>query len=370
MGEIVLIGFGNIGRAVAFDILKSGIKPVVVDVDDDKLKIASRDFGLETLKLDVSNPLLIDGLKKFNVAITALPGSIAYKALSNLIRLGVSIVDVSYFPESPWPLDLLARENNVTLVVDAGFAPGLSNIFLGYFHSMYGGLKIGRIYVGGLSLDPNVPLGLALTWSVEDLIDEYIRPARAILNGVEVNLDPLLNTGKINIPGIGLFEYFVSDGVRTMLKTFSGVRELIEYTLRYEGHLEVMKSLKKIGLLSHEIFNINGINIKMSSLTAKIISKILRRDIPDRAVMYIEAYSNSDIRRMFIMDLPYDSNINMTAMAKATGFTQSTIAEMIINGVIVEKGLIPPEYIGINLRYFEVFKRIINGKGLNISEIS
>lgn len=370
MGDIVLIGFGNIGQAVAFDLIKSNIQPLVVDVDNEKLKIASRKFGLETLNLNVLNPLLIDKLKGFNVAVTALPGAIAYKVLNNLLNLGVNVVDVSYFPESPWTLDSIAREKNVVLIVDAGFAPGLTNILLGYFHSLYGGLSIGRVYVGGISLDSKAPLGLVLTWSVEDLVDEYIRPARAILNGFEAYLDPLSNIGEIEIPGVGVFEYFVSDGVRTMLKTFSGARELIEYTLRYKGHLEIMNSLKKIGLLSYDSLSINGFEIKMNVLTAKILNKIMLRNIPDRVVMYIEAVSNSNVHRKFVMDLCYDFNLNITAMAKTTGFTQSSIAKMVIDGVIVEKGLLPPEFIGMNLRYFEMFKQLIDGKGLRIIELS
>ncbi|MEM3165763.1 MAG: saccharopine dehydrogenase C-terminal domain-containing protein [Candidatus Methanomethylicia archaeon] len=369
MDDVVLIGFGNIGRAVVFDLVKSNIHPLVVDVDNEKLKIASREFGLETLNLDVSNPLLIDRLKGFNVAITALPGAIAYRVLNNLLNLGINVVDVSYFPESPWSLDPIAREKNVVLILDAGFAPGLTNILLGYFHSMYGGLNIGRIYVGGISLDSTVPLGLVLTWSVEDLIDEYIRPARAILNGSEVNLDPLSNTGEIEIPGVGVFEYFVSDGIRTMLKTFNGSSELIEYTLRYKGHLEIMRSLKKIGLLSYDSLNIDGVKIKMNILTAKILNKIMVRNVPDRVVMYIEAFSNSNIHRKFIMDLCYDFNLNITAMAKTTGFTQSSIAKMVIDNIIVDKGLLPPEFIGINLKYFEVFKRLIDDRGLKFLEL-
>jgi len=368
MGEVALIGFGNIGQAVAIDLINSGIHPKVIDISDERLKYASSKFGLETLKLDVSKISSLNKLHGFNVIITALPGSIAYSVLSNLLKLGVNIVDVSFFPESPWPLDSIAREKGSLIIVDAGWVPGLSNIFLGYFHSKFGGLKIGRIYDGGLSLNPNAPLGLALTWSVEDLIDEYIRPARAIINGSEVSLDPLSNTGEINIPGLGIFEYFVCDGIRTMLKTFSGVQELVEYVLRYKGHLEIMSSLKKIGMLSRELFRVDGFEIPMNVLTAKILRRVLLSDIEDRVVMYIEAYSNTGVCKKFFMDIKYDHSLKMTAMAKVTGFTQSTIAKMVLDGIITGKGLMPPEAIGMNLDYFKVFREIIEGKGIKVFE--
>ncbi|MCS7366689.1 MAG: saccharopine dehydrogenase NADP-binding domain-containing protein [archaeon YNP-WB-062] len=157
MGEVALIGFGNIGQAVAIDLVNSGFHPKVVDVSNERLKLASTKFGLETLKLDVSKDSSLDNLREFNVVITALPGSVAYSVLSKLSNLGVNVVDVSYFPESPWSLDPIAREKGSLIIVDAGWAPGLSNILLGYFHSKFGGLNIGRIYVGGLSLNSMAP---------------------------------------------------------------------------------------------------------------------------------------------------------------------------------------------------------------------
>ncbi|NIP61161.1 MAG: saccharopine dehydrogenase, partial [Gemmatimonadetes bacterium] len=42
------------------------------------------------------------------------------------------VVDISFFEEDPFDLDALARERGVTAVVDAGLAPGLSNLVAGH----------------------------------------------------------------------------------------------------------------------------------------------------------------------------------------------------------------------------------------------
>jgi len=186
-----------------------------------------------------------------------------------LVDLGVNVVDVSYFPEDPYKLSDLALRRKVKIVIDAGFAPGLSNILLGKFSQKYGGLKVGRIYVGGLSMDPNIPLGLVLTWSAEDLIDEYVRPARIILNGKQLSVDPLSMVGRIEIPKLGLMEYFVSDGVRTMLKTFNDAVELVEYTLRYPGHINVMMTLKNLGFLSEASLKLMVMKFLLEELPRK-----------------------------------------------------------------------------------------------------
>jgi len=368
--DVVLIGFGRIGFAVALDFFNSNMQLTVVDSDPHRLKYAVQVFGFNVLDIDASNLDELERVKRFNLAVVALPGSIAFRVLNKLVDLGLNVVDVSYFPEDPWILHELAVERNVTLIVDAGFAPGLSNIVLGYFHSKFGGLKKARIYVGGLARDSSLPLGLVATWSVEDLIDEYIRRARAIIGGKIVEVDPLSLTGEVTIPKLGVYEYFASDGIRTMLKTFEGVEELIEYTLRYPGHLQIMRMLKKLGFLSDEEVLIGDFRVKLSKVLASILERKLIRDAPDRAIMYIEAESRNGVTRRYLMDVEYDYDIGLSAMGKVTGFTQSNIVKMLLNGRIQDKGLVPPELIGMNLKLYDEFMRNLGRKGIKVLEIS
>ncbi|MCS7364446.1 MAG: saccharopine dehydrogenase NADP-binding domain-containing protein [archaeon GB-1867-035] len=370
MSEAVLIGFGRIGVAVALDFYRSISTLTVADFDDKRLMFAYNVLGFNVLRLNATKLSELDKLKNFNLAITALPGSIAFPVVKRLVELGLNVVDVSYFPEDPWSLHELAVNNEVKLIVDAGLAPGLSNIILGYFHSKYGGLKSGKIYVGGLSQDPSLPLGIVASWSMEDLVDEYIRPARIIRDGKIVEVNPLDYTGCVEIPSLGSFECFVSDGVRTMLKTFGDADELIEYTLRYEGHLELMKFLRFLGFLSNKELVVDGCKIKLSSLLAKLFEERLVRDAPDRVVMYIEALSRSDVSKHFVMDVGYDDKLKLSAMSKVTGFTQSIIAKMVLDGLIEQHGLIPPENIGMDLKLYDHLISELRGRGIIVSETS
>ena len=369
MRTAILIGFGNIGYCAALDLADSGFDLTVIDKSEKRLKIASRRFGFETLRLNVLKHTSNDVLKRFRYAVTSLPGSVAFKVLMRLVDLGVNVVDVSYFPEDPYKLSDLALRRKVKIVIDAGFAPGLSNILLGKFSQKYGGLKVGRIYVGGLSMDPNIPLGLVLTWSAEDLIDEYVRPARIILNGKQLSVDPLSMVGRIEIPKLGLMEYFVSDGVRTMLKTFNDAVELVEYTLRYPGHINVMMTLKNLGFLSEASFKVNGYEISAKRITSKILENHLTKDQPDRVVMYLEAISKRDVFKKFILDVPFDDKLNIHAMGKVTGFTLSSIFKLMVDGLISDNGLIVPERLGMDKCFFNVFNNILRDKGIMVSEL-
>ena len=369
MSSAVLIGFGRIGYAVALDFYNSNMQLTVVDSSPSRLKFAFQVFGFNVVNIDVTNIDELEKVKRYDLAIVALPGSLAFRVVSKLVDLGLDVVDVSYFPEDPWPLHELALKRNSTVIVDAGFAPGLSNAILGYFASKYGGLKRGKIYVGGLAKDSNLPLGLVATWSVEDLVDEYIRKAKAIIAGRLVEVDPLSLTGVIQIPTLGVYEYFASDGIRTMLKTFNDAEDLVEYTLRYPGHLQTMKVLKEMGFLSREEVTVDGVRVRLSKILVKVLEKRLVRDAPDRVVMYIEAESKSGVKRRFIMDVEYNDKIRMSAMGKVTGFTQSIIAKMLLEGRISGKGLVPPERIGMDLKAYDELMHNLAERGIEVKEL-
>jgi len=341
--DVLVVGCGNIGLSTARALSRS-YDVVVVDVDRDRLRRAE-ECGLKVVKADV----LKDDIPKARLACVALPGSIAYNALRRLVRLGFDVVDVSYFPEDPFALEDDAVGRGRIVVVDAGLAPGLSNVLVPILSR-----RSCRIYVGGISADPNAPLGLAKTWNLDDLLDEYVRPARMIVSGEVVSVDPLEVTGEVEIPGFGRLEYFASDGLRTMLKTLR-MYNLAEFTLRRLGHVSVMRTLKRLGFLSTEV--VQGCGASLRSLLASRLERELPRE--DIVILYV------------VGDIGWAKLIaessEETAMARTTSSVQSAIASMILEGRISGSGVLPPEMIGMNKELADEFlRRFYDLSGLNI----
>jgi saccharopine dehydrogenase-like NADP-dependent oxidoreductase len=52
--------------------------------------------------------------------------------LKSIIEAGKNVVDISFFAEEAFELNKLAKDKNVTAIVDCGVVPGLSGIILGY----------------------------------------------------------------------------------------------------------------------------------------------------------------------------------------------------------------------------------------------
>ena len=370
MARILLLGCGRIGYVTAMDLTEQGYEVTAIDKDKHKLKNVSRKLGIDYLVLDIPNNIyqLLSIATNYDIVTSALPGSISYRVIESLIRRGVDVVDVSYFSEDPWKLHELALKSGSRVVVDAGLAPGISNALVGHAHKILDGIKRCRIYVGGISKDPKVFLGMALTWSVEDLVDEYLRPARAIIDGEVKYLDPLSYTGSINIPELGTFEYFVSDGLRTMIKSFRHLEELIELTLRHPGHLSIMNVLRDLGLLSHEELRINNTIVRASKILAELLKIKMSKYVEDVVILYIEALGNKGERK-YLLYQEYDYSTGLTAMSRTTGFPLSIITHMTLENMIKSNGLIPPEVIGLDENLYNYFIKELSRRGIVIKEL-
>ncbi len=131
------------------------------------------DKKINTIVADLSSQSEIKKvIKDFDLVIGALPGFMGFNTLKSIIEAGKNVVDISFFPEDPFLLDKLAKDKNVTAVVDCGVSPGLSNIVLGYHNKK---MKVNnyRCIVGGLPYKRDWPFQYKAYFSPIDVIEEY-----------------------------------------------------------------------------------------------------------------------------------------------------------------------------------------------------
>ncbi|MCW4031141.1 MAG: saccharopine dehydrogenase, partial [Candidatus Bathyarchaeota archaeon] len=150
--------------------------------------------------------------------------------------------------EDPFFFRESALDAGVSIVPDCGVAPGLSNILIGKASSQLDEVEEALIYVGGLPQNPIPPLNYKITWCIEDLFEEYTRKAKIIRDGKTVEVAALKGLEEIEFEGLGKFEAFFTDGVRTLHHTIKA-NNMWEKTLRYLGHAEKIRLIKKLGLL-------------------------------------------------------------------------------------------------------------------------
>ena len=366
--KIIVLGAGLVGNVIARDLAEDSENHVsIVDINQDTLDILKSNFDLNCICADLSNPTIIkDIVKDYDLAIGALPGFMGFQALKTVIETGKNIIDISFFEEDPFSLDELAKEKGVTAVIDCGIAPGLSSIILGYVDSILDETFSFLCFVGGLPVEREWPFEYKAPFSPIDVLEEYTRLARYIVDS-EIVIKPALSEPElIDFPEVGTLEAFNTDGLRSLLRTMN-IPFMKEKTLRYPGHIEIMKIFRETGFFDKEVMDINGKEIIPLEITSKLLFDKwkLNEGDEDLTVLRIIIEGMKDgkkVRYSYDMVDHYDREKSITSMARTTGYTCTAVAKQIAQGKFTRKGICPPEYIGQNENVYdaiieELFKR-------------
>jgi len=363
--KILVLGCGNIGSVAAKDLAENlpSAEIVLADLDEVRAKEAASRIGQENVswvKADASNHReLVSTLKKFDLAIGALPGETGYRACKASVAAGVDLVDVSYMPEDVMALHKDASKAKISILPDCGMSPGLGSILAGHAISKLDQVESIHMLNGGLPEKPLPPLGYVITWSVKDLIDMYSRKVNIVKEGKIVQREAMSGLEKIDFPGVGKLEAFYTDGLRTMLHTVKNVKDMWEKSLRYPGHVEKIKLLKALGFFNDKPVEIGSLSIQPREVTAKLLeSKLKRKDVPDIVAMRIIVSGTEKGKRVSytyqLLD-HYDRKRKVTSMARTTAYTTSVVAQLLAKKAISEKGVIPPERLGMNKELYSKF---------------
>lgn len=363
------------GKAIAYDLYErvTGSNLLLVDKSRESLDEARKLVNKADIRVaDLSNAEEIYRIiKDVDAAVSALPGKFGKIAWIAAVKAGVDMVDVSYSPDDPMHFHVQANDAGVTIVPDAGVAPGLSNMMAGRAYAQLEEVRELKIYVGGIPENPIPPLGYLVTWSPEDLIEEYVRPARVVKDGNIVEKPAVSELEKVIIPGVGELEAFLTDGLRTMLKTLKGVKLMEEKTLRWPGHAEKIELLKTLGYLDRKPVDLNGTGIPPADMTAKLFRERLKGDSRDIVVLRVIASGRSslnDIEIEYRMVDRYDESTGFSAVARTTAFVATGILKLITEGTIPGPGVIPPEVIGMDENLFSSIAEWLSWRGIKILE--
>lgn len=347
--KITLLGAGMVGSAMAID-LSEEFQITLVDLDQTKLEKIKNRFPLEIIIGDLADPNLIsDVIKDAELVVGAVPGFMGYETLKSVILEGKNVVDISFFDEDPFDLDQLAKDKNVTAVVDCGVAPGMSNIILGY-HQKSMEIDEYECLVGGLPFQRTWPYQYKAPFSPSDVIEEYTREARYVEDGHIVYKPALSEPEYVEFENIGTIESFNTDGLRSLIKTMK-IPNMKEKTLRYPGHIEYMRVLRDSGFFSKDEIEVKGTKIRPLDFTSKLLFPLweLKDEEPEFTVMRIRIKGREkNTRKEYVYHLfdTFDKKSKTTSMARTTGYTCDAVAKLILDGKFNRKGICPPEFVG------------------------
>ena len=369
MGKILILGAGMVGKATATDLAERH-QVTATDIDRKALQPLSGRRNIQTAVLDVTDhAAMAAAVSGFDMVVSAVPGFLGLQTMEQVIGQRKNLVDISFLPEDVQPLVALAKENGVTVVMDCGVAPGMPNYIMGY-HNEKMVIEEMDYMVGGLPKIRTFPFEYKAPFSPCDVIEEYTRPARCVENGSLVVRPAMSDAKYVHFDNIGTLEAFNTDGLRSLIRTMDHIPFMHEKTLRYPGHIQLIKTLMAAGFLDREPVDMNGTAVIPFDVTSRILFNAWRSgpEEPEFTVMRIKIRGTENGEgREIIYDLydEFDPVTKLSSMARTTGFTATGTVEMLLNGLFSDKGIFPPELVGRHPACFEFILGYLQARNVN-----
>ncbi len=356
MKKAVVLGAGMVGTVMATDLAGDpDFEVTLVDLHQSALDKATRHatkmgVDFKTVSADLSDvQVLKEVIADYDIVLGALASRIGFQSLRAVIESGKNYADISFMPENSWDLDALAKEYGVTAVVDMGVAPGMSNMLAGYGASLLKECTNIEIYVGGLPRVRTWPFEYKAGFSPADVLEEYTRPARIVEHGEIVVREALSEPELIDFDGLGTLEVFNTDGLRSLAYTMN-VPFMKEKTMRYPGHIELMRVFRETGLFSQTPIEVQGGTVKPLDVISKLMFPKWTYDEAEEDLtimrIIVDGTDDQDASIRHQWDLLDYYNQGATSMSRTTAYPCAIIARMIAKGELTMPGVINAELIG------------------------
>lgn len=261
MTTVAILGAGQIGRAIfqiltdlktnpSSEIFKSDLAAFVIDSTKNNIdKLSSGDhYQLDLSSCSVEKLSEFLTQRKVTHVINALPFFLNDKVASASVRSGCNYIDFTEDDLMADKVQSIFNGSGLTCAVKCGLAPGFIN-YIGYdLVGLIDNPRTLTISVGALprtvSYDLSHPENsYNLTWSVDGLVNEYIRPCRVRKGGEEKEIPALSGLTKVILDGTEYEASYTSGGIGSLVKDLINVPDVQYMTLRYPGHYKYVNDI-------------------------------------------------------------------------------------------------------------------------------
>jgi len=359
--RFLVIGAGKQGSACALDLLQAPSVTSVVLADKSINKPAEylQPFigkgKLQLLKLDLKDTAAVRAAMQGKQSVlSAAPYYFNGDLATLAVEAGAHHADLGGNTEIALTmkrdLDAAAKAKAVSVIPDCGLAPGMVNILAGEGIRRLEQTDSVKIYVGGLPQHPEPPLNYFVVYSLEGVLDYYTTPSWVLRNGTRTQVEALSELEDVDFgPGLGTLEAFhTGGGISTMPFHYEGKIPVMEYkTLRYPGHVMIMKAIRELGLLSLDPMEVGGTMVTPRELFIRTVSPRLTKPRGlDLVALRVEVRGVKGGKkagwRWNLVDR-YDEQRHVTSMMRTTGYSLAITGLMQCDGRIARKGVFVPD---------------------------
>ena len=356
MKDIVIIGAGKIGGAIALMLAETGDYNVTVtDRDERQLAKLDKHAAISTAAVDIADrAALVAVLTGKFAVLSAAPFNLTGLIAEAALEASVHYLDLTEDVATTKKVEALAEGADVAFIPQCGLAPGFISIVANDLAMRFDSLDSVRMRVGALPQYPSNALNYNLTWSTDGLINEYIEPCEAVVEGKLVTVPAMEEREEFSLDGVTYEAFNTSGGLGTLAKSLEGrVRTMNYRTIRYPGHQAIIKAL------------LNDLNLKNRRDVLKdLFENALPATMQDVVVIFVTVCGWKDGR---YMQETYANKVyagvvagkKMSAIQITTAAGITTVLDLLADGKLPQKGFVRQEEITLadflNSRFGRVY---------------
>ncbi len=355
MKKITVMGAGNIGSAIADMLQKTGDYSVTIaDRDEVRLKEVTKDNGVEYSCVDVTDAASLDAVMQDAYAVlNALPFQLTQLIAEAAARTNTNYLDLTEDVASTRIVQELAKGSDYAFIPQCGLAPGFISIAANHLAKDFDRLDEVRMRVGALPTHPSNALNYNLTWSTDGVINEYIEPCEAIVDGKLTEVPAMQESEEFSIDGVRYEAFNTSGGLGTLCHTLDGkVRKLNYRSIRYPGHCSLMKALLH--------------DLRLAD-RRDVLKDIFEHSLPatnqDVVIVFVTVTGwrgETFMQETFVRKI-YAGDVDGTFRTGIQSTTASAICatlDMLVDGTLPQKGFVRQEEINLDTFLANRFGRV------------
>ena len=362
MKVLVLGGCGIQGRAALYDLSRNPSVGQVICADLQPDLIHSFDFldltKIQSVALDINDQEELASIMddKFDVVLDFSPPQCIRTVAEAAVGNGVHLVNTNYAYDI-LDLDTTAREKGVAIMPECGLDPGIDLVI--YHHGLRHFDEVHKLnsYCGGIPEKAacDNPINYKISWNLEAVLKSQSREAILVkdrkirhLPASHQHANEFIH--QIEFPGLGRLEAIPNGNAAHFCELLGIEEQIIEtgrYSLRWPGWCEFWNPLKALGFLDDTpLAGLTGELTPIEFMTQLLSPRLqYKKDEKDLAVMLNEFEGLKDGRRISMtcsLLIEKDLNTGLMAMSMGVAYPACIVADMIVKGIIENKGVLSP----------------------------
>jgi saccharopine dehydrogenase-like NADP-dependent oxidoreductase len=283
MNNILILGAGKIGLLIATLLHQSGSYQITLidkEFQVEALELLAEIPSIQSQELDVSDAVALKHLiqhARIDAVVSSLPFFLNKKIADISAEIGIHYFDLTEDTRVTAFIKSLGHKAKSALIPQCGLAPGFVGLAAYSLLDEFDQVEQVLLRVGAIPQHSNNALYYAMTWSTEGLINQYINPCHALIEGQQVQLKALGDYEILHINGEHYEAFNTSGGLGSLAELLEGKVQKLNYkTLRYVGHHEKIRFLLQDLKLS-----------KQPELLKNILDNAVPHTTQDVVVLYV-----------------------------------------------------------------------------------